>query len=170
MQAIRPRQRLLLGATLAFVLVAGYALRATTAPPAPQANGAASRVVVKTVKNKALGKNILVDLKGLTLYSLSAEKNGRFICTDAFCKSLWTPLVLAKGTKPAGAHLLATVKRPDGRTQVTYKGLPLYTFNEDNKPGDIKGNGFKDVGIWRPATPSGSETAQTQPMQPPYHY
>ena len=33
--------------------------------------------------------------------------------------------------------------------QVAYKGGPLYTFDEDKKPGDMKGNGFKDVGTWR---------------------
>jgi predicted lipoprotein with Yx(FWY)xxD motif len=160
MTTTRPSSSLLIGAMLAFALVAGlYAVRASTAPAAPSA----SRLVVKTVKNQKLGKNILVDLKGLTLYSLSAEKNGRFICTDAYCKSLWTPLVVAKGTKPAGAHLLATVKRPDGRTQVTYKGLPLYTFTMDKKPGDTKGNGFKDVGTWRPASPSAASSTQTQP-------
>jgi len=30
---------------------------------------------------------------------LSAERKGRFICTDAYCRSLWTPLVVPKGVK-----------------------------------------------------------------------
>ena len=47
---------------------------------------------------------------------------------------------------PTGVKSLSTVKRPDGRRQVAYKGGPLYTFVEDKKPGDMKGNGFKDVG------------------------
>jgi len=159
--------KLLLGATLVLVLAAGlYAARSNGAPSTPSAK----KVVVKETMNKKLGKDILVTLKGLTLYSLSAEKNGRFICTDAYCKSLWTPLVVAKGTTASGAHLLATVKRPDGRTQVTYKGLPLYTFNEDHKPGDTKGNGFKDVGTWRPATPSGSTAVQTSSTSPAFRY
>ena len=157
------RLRLLLGTTVVLVLAAGlYAARSNGAP-------APGRQVVKTAMNKKLGKTVLVNLKGLTLYSLSAEKNGRFICTDAFCKSLWTPLVVPRGATPTGARLLATVKRPDGRTQVTYRGLPLYTFTQDRKPGDIKGNGFKDVGTWRPATPSGSATA-SPPAGNPYHY
>ena len=50
------------------------------------------------------------------------------------------------------------MKRPDGRLQVAYKGGPLYTFAEDSKPGDMKGNGFKDVGTWHvvpvPARPA----------------
>ena len=49
---------------------------------------------------------------------------------------------------PTGAKSLSLVKRPDGRRQVAYKGGPLYTFDEDKKPGDMNGNGFKDVGTW----------------------
>src|SRR5437016_4592432 len=112
-------------AALALVVMSG--LVASSADGARRAAAAtqATRMVVKTVTNKTLRKQILVNRKRLTLYSLSAEKNGRFICTDAYCKSLWTPLVVAKGMTPTGAHLLATVTRPDGRTQVTYRGLPL---------------------------------------------
>jgi predicted lipoprotein with Yx(FWY)xxD motif len=120
------------------------------------ASAASTRPVVKTTKNAQLGKTILVTRKGFTLYSLSAETHGRFICTNKACLSFWTPLVVARGVKPTGAAKLATVKRPDGRIQVTYKGLPLYTFNDDQKPGDVNGNGFKDVGTWHPAVTSGT--------------
>jgi hypothetical protein len=82
--------------------------------------------------------------------SLSAERRGRFICTTAFCLSLWKPLVVPHGTKPVGIRSLTVVKRPDGKRQVAYRGAPLYRFVQDQKPGQIKGNGFRDVGIWRP--------------------
>jgi hypothetical protein len=39
---------------------------------------------------------------------------------------------------------------------VTYKGKPLYTFAGDQKAGDAKGEGFKDVGVWHAAALSGS--------------
>jgi predicted lipoprotein with Yx(FWY)xxD motif len=120
------------------------------------ATATSTRPVVKVAKNAQLGKSILVTRKGFTLYSLSAETHGRFICTDKTCLSFWTPLVVARGVKPGGAAKLATVKRPDGRIQVTYKGLPLYTFNDDKKPGDANGNGFKDVGTWHPAATNGA--------------
>jgi len=153
------RRTLLLGAAVSIgLLVAVYAARSGGA------YGATSRAdapmsVVKSARSAALGKTILVDRKGRTLYSLSAETHGRFICTTKLCLSLWTPLVVARGTTPAGARHLSTIRRPDGRAQVTYRGLPLYTFTQDSRAGDVKGNGFQDVGIWRPASPSGTVTA-----------
>jgi predicted lipoprotein with Yx(FWY)xxD motif len=35
---------------------------------------------------------------------------------------------------------LATISRDDGSLQVTYKGLPLYFFHKDSKPGDTNGH------------------------------
>jgi predicted lipoprotein with Yx(FWY)xxD motif len=114
-------------------------------------SGTHSRAVVKTMRNQALGRTILVNRSsGLTLYSLSAERHGRFICTTTFCLSLWKPLVVPRGTKPTGIRGLTVVKRPDGRRQVAYRGGPLYRFVQDKRPGQIKGNGFRDLGIWRP--------------------
>lgn len=111
----------------------------------------AKKVVVKKARNQQLDRTILVNLRGLSLYSLSAERNGRFICTDSACLSLWKPLLIAPGKRPAGAPSLSTVKRPNGKRQVTYRGRPLYRFSEDRRQGDVRGEGFKDVGIWRAA-------------------
>jgi predicted lipoprotein with Yx(FWY)xxD motif len=120
-------------------------------------------VVVKTAKSTKLGKTILVGLNGHTLYHLSVEKNGKFICTDMSCLSFWHPLVVRKGVKPAGVSGLGTVKRPDGRRQVTYRGGPLYFFVQDKKRGDVNGEGFKDVGVWHAASPKGSATSAPPP-------
>ncbi len=119
------------------------------------------QAVVKT--RMVAGKTFLVNRRGLTLYHLSVERKGHFICTSAACVALWHPLVVAKGVTPTGVKSLSTVKRPDGRSQVAYKGGPLYTFAQDHKPGDMKGNGFKDVGTWRVVTVSG----QAAPTSPP---
>ena len=147
------------GVLLAAALVAGL----LAAFYAVNASGAGTTRVVMTAKNKALGRTILVNLRGLSLYSLSVERHGKFICTNSACLSLWTPLVVRKGTKPTGVTGLGTVRRPDGRTQVTYHGGPLYTFRQDRKPGDIKGNGFKDVGTWRVVTVGRAQTSTTSP-------
>ena len=127
------------------------------------ANGSGGVRVVMTAKNKALGRTILVNLRGLSLYSLSVERHGKFICTNAACLSLWKPLLVPKGTKPTGVTGLGTVKRPTGKIQVTYRGAPLYRFVNDRKRGDIRGNGFKDVGTWRVVTVGRAQTSTTSP-------
>src|SRR5919198_6502984 len=104
------------------LLAAAFAAGLTVAFYAVAAHGSAtgSVRVVMTAKNKTLGRTILVNRRGLTLYSLSVERHGRFICKNAACLSLWTPLVVRKGTKPTGVSGIGTVRRPDGRRQVTH--------------------------------------------------
>ena len=147
------------GVLLAAALVAGL----LAAFYAVNASGAGTTRVVMTAKNKALGRTILVNLRGLSLYSLSVERHGKFICTNAACLSLWKPLLVPKGTKPTGVTGLGTVKRPTGKIQVTYRGAPLYRFVKDLKRGDIKGNGFKDVGVWRVAILGRSSSSSPAP-------
>ena len=147
-----------LGAALALVALLG----AAAAFYAVRADGATHVHVVTTANNKTLGKKILVNRKGMTLYSLSVEHKGHFICTDMTCLSLWKPLTIAKGAVATGVAHLSVVKRPDGRLQVAYRGGPLYTFAQDARRGDVKGNGFKDVGTWRVAT-----VAAAAPAPPP---
>jgi predicted lipoprotein with Yx(FWY)xxD motif len=120
------------------------------APSPPATDGGTARVV-KRAKNKELGHRILTTTRGRTLYSLSAEKNGNFICTDSACLSLWKPLTVPAGVRPVGPVHLGTIVRPDGRTQVTFRGLPLYRFTGDHKPGDVSGEGFRDIGVWHAA-------------------
>ena len=139
-----------LGAAVAIVALLG----AVAAFYAVRASGAEHVHVVTTANNKTLGKKILVNRKGMTLYSLSVERKGKFVCTDSMCLSLWRPLTIAKGSVATGISHLMVVKRPDGRRQVAYRGGPLYTFAEDTRAGDVKGNGFRDVGVWRVATVS----------------
>ena len=123
-------------------VVAGTALAATR------------QHVVTTAKNATLNKRVLVTRSGLTLYSLSVERKGRFICTTNACLSFWHPLLVRKGTIPTGAAHLGTVRRPGAgsRVQVTFRGAPLYTFYLDRKRGDVGGEGFKDVGTWHAAS------------------
>jgi hypothetical protein len=56
--------------------------------------------------------------------------------------------------------------RPDAKRQVAFHGAPLYRFVQDTKPGQVKGNGFKDVGVWRPVT-TGSTRAPATPAPAP---
>jgi predicted lipoprotein with Yx(FWY)xxD motif len=121
--------------------------------------GPSSNLVVKTAANSKLGGNILVDAKGMTLYHLTAEHNGSFICTTGACLQVWHPVSAQTGQAPSGVGSLGTIKRPDGSTQVTYKGSPLYTFAQDQAPGQANGQGFKDVGTWTAIRASGSTSS-----------
>ncbi|MDX6494351.1 MAG: hypothetical protein QOE17_337 [Gaiellales bacterium] len=125
------------------------------------AAGAGSAALVSSVHNATLGTNVLVDSHGMTLYSLSAERGGRFVCTrsstvpgsSTSCLSVWRPLLAHGPVTGPGVTSLGTIVRPDGAgRQVTYRGLPLYTFADDSSPGDASGNGFRDVGTWLAAT------------------
>jgi predicted lipoprotein with Yx(FWY)xxD motif len=130
------------------------------APTAASGSG----TVVKTASNSSLG-TILVNGQGMTLYHLSGEQNGKFICTSSACVGVWHPLTVTSGSTPNGeVGSLGTVKRPDGTMQVTYKGTPLYTFAQDQQAGETNGQGIKDVGTWSavtasPATGSSSTTS-----------
>jgi predicted lipoprotein with Yx(FWY)xxD motif len=142
--------------------------KSSTSATATQTSGPASgstgsSMLVKTAPNSKLGATILVDARGMTLYHLSAEQNGKFICTSATCVKTWPPLKASSGSAPSGTvGSLGTIKRPDGTEQVTYKGMPLYTFAHDTAPGQANGQGIKDVGTWTAVTTSaGMSSAPT---------
>jgi len=137
---------------LSIAIFAAVAVLAAAALFSSIAAASTTKRVVGEAHSSSLGSTVLTANNGLTLYSLSAEKNGRFICTGS-CLKAWHPLVVAAGVKPAGPVALGTIKRPDGRRQVTFEGRPLYTFDSDSKKGEASGEGIKDVGTWHAATP-----------------
>lgn len=147
----------------------GLALAALCALLLPALAGAATKTVAKRGTLTGSGKPVLTTTAGRTLYSLSAEKHGRFICTNS-CLSTWKPLLVPAAAKPKGPVALGTVERPEGKTQVTYKGKPLYSFSGDSKKGDDNGEGIMDVGTWHAATLPGaaSGTGETPASPNPY--
>lgn len=87
----------------------------------------------------------LVDAKGAALYTNDQDKMGQVKCTGE-CASIWVPLT-SSGKPTAGngvSGTLGTVKRPDGTSQVTLDGKPLYTFAQDNGSSKATGDGAKD--------------------------
>ena len=134
------------------------------------ANGG-SKVVAKETQVESLGARVLARTSGHTLYSLSVETHGRFVCTGG-CLGAWKPLVVPQGVKPKGPVKLGTSRRPDGKTQVTFKGRPLYSFDGDSKAGEANGEGFKDVGTWHAAKVAAASTLPPPATEPtsPYPY
>jgi predicted lipoprotein with Yx(FWY)xxD motif len=83
-------------------------------------------------------------------------------------------LTVSAGTSAtAGAGLtgtIGTISRPDGTTQVTYNGWPLYRYSKDAKAGDATGQGVG--GIWYAMTATtaaaGPTSATTGPTTTAY--
>jgi predicted lipoprotein with Yx(FWY)xxD motif len=130
--------------------------------------GSGASGLVRAVQNSQLGTPVLVNRQGMTLYALSAERHGKFICTSADvagtstpCVSVWRPLTATQGQSlGSGIHNLATVRRPGtSAMQVTYRGMPLYTFADDHSAGQVSGNGLHDVGTWHAVTVAAAATA-----------
>lgn len=139
--------------TLTLYAVAISALLAMSAIAVPMAMASGSKTVAAEATAPKLHKTVLTDTKGLTLYILVGEGHGKFICTSAECLKAWPPLLVTPGTTPKGPVKLGTVKNPEGKTQVTFKGMPVYTFEGDSKKGEANGEGLKDVGVWHAVTP-----------------
>jgi predicted lipoprotein with Yx(FWY)xxD motif len=127
----------------------------TAAPKASTTAGgpaAATSATVLTASNATLGKTILVNSAGLTLYTYANDTSGSSNCTGS-CASVWPPLTLTSGTPTGGSGVtgtLATITRSDGTKQVTYNGKPLYTFASDGSAGKATGDG---VNSFHAATP-----------------
>ena len=124
---------------------------ATSAPST--SGGGSGGATVAAAKVGALG-TVLVDSRGFTLYHLEGETATKITCTGS-CEQAWPPLE-ASGEPTAGdgaSGELGTAKRPDGSMQVTYDGLPLYTFTGDTAPGQANGQGVQNV--WFALTPAG---------------
>jgi predicted lipoprotein with Yx(FWY)xxD motif len=130
------------------------------------ATGGGGNQTVATKSISGVG-NVLVDSSGKALYTNDMDRGSKIVCTDS-CLTEWLPLAAPGGGQPtsddsAVESKLGTVQRPDGSSQVTFGGLPLYTFVEDPS-GQVTGDGFRDsfAGtefLWTAATVSGEPTS-----------
>jgi predicted lipoprotein with Yx(FWY)xxD motif len=135
---------------------------ATAASPPKTASGQAASVgVAKT----GLGE-ILVDSQGRTLYLFKADSGTKSACTGE-CAAAWPPLLVsAKPSVGSGlnASLVGTTTRPEGTTQVTYNGHPLYLFVKDQKAGETNGQGVTAFGAaWFALSGAGNQASGSPP-------
>src|SRR4051794_22284428 len=120
---------------------------------------------VKTRQDPKLG-TFLTDGSGKTLYIFTKDEPGKSNCTTADdCIKEWPPFTASEPlTLPSGVPgKLGTIKRDDGSSQVTYNDMPLYYFDQDTQPGDVKGqnmDGFV-VATVSGGTPVASPAAST---------
>jgi predicted lipoprotein with Yx(FWY)xxD motif len=112
---------------------------------------------------------VLVNDRGHALYTPDQEANGTIRCKGS-CTRFWVPLKPGAATPTAGSDVsgkLATIRRPDGGSQVTYAGKPLYTFSRDPGPGKVTGDGFRDSFrgtsfTWHAVTSKGTSNGGSQ--------
>jgi predicted lipoprotein with Yx(FWY)xxD motif len=102
---------------------------------------------------------ILATGSGYTLYEFVPDTPTKSACVSSSCVFLWPPLVV-NGPPTLGAglrrSLVGTLHRPDGATQVSYGGHPLYRWNSDTKPGMTTGQALlNEGGYWYVVSPAG---------------
>jgi predicted lipoprotein with Yx(FWY)xxD motif len=103
-------------------------------------SGTPTTVAAKRIE----GKTVLVDADGKALYTSDQEVGGTVRCTGA-CLDFWEPLTIqGQPTGTVSGGTLGVLTRPDGKTQVTFNGAPVYRFVEDQS-GRIGGDGLDDA-------------------------
>jgi predicted lipoprotein with Yx(FWY)xxD motif len=104
---------------------------------------------------------ILTTGTGATLYDFVPDTPTHSACVDDGCVFQWPPLLkdgavrLGNGVDPS---LVGTLRRPDGATQLSYGGHPLYTYNLDVSPGMVTGQAIdQNGGLWYVLNPHGKQ-------------
>jgi predicted lipoprotein with Yx(FWY)xxD motif len=102
---------------------------------------------------------ILVDGRGRALYLFTRDRGRPESRCFGACATAWPPFH-TRGQPRAGTgaqrSLLGTTRRRNGRTQVTYRGHPLYYYVGDRRPGEVLCQGVEEFGgLWLVVSPSG---------------
>lgn len=162
MSHMRPRmfRSVLIMSVAAMALLAACAKNSTPtsggSTPTTTASTAAGSVKIDGTNVSGVG-TVLVNDAGFTLYHLKTETASKIDCTGS-CVGVWPPVLLPAGVTAAHAGMglsgaLGTTQRPDGGTQVTYNGFPLYTYSGDTAAGQANGQGIQ--GVWFAVTAAG---------------
>jgi predicted lipoprotein with Yx(FWY)xxD motif len=104
---------------------------------------------------------VLIAADGRTVYLFTADEGETSACYGE-CATAWPPLIATEPTAGPGveASMLGTTERDDGEPQVTYGGQPLYYFIQDEKPGDVNGQGIVHFGgAWWVVSAAGEQIA-----------
>jgi predicted lipoprotein with Yx(FWY)xxD motif len=133
---------------------------AETEEPSREASPAARRGPRVTLRDSQLGP-VLFDGRNRALYFFTRDARNRSRCYGE-CAVAWPPFY-AKG-RPRAARgvdqsLLGTVKRRDGRRQVTYKGQPLYFYIDDPRGQVLCNNVPEFGGTWYALNSKGDRPA-----------
>jgi len=118
---------------------------------------------VQVAQDPKLGQ-ILVDSRGMTLYTFGADQPKVSNCVQSDCVAFW-PIFTASAQPAAAAGIpgkLGLITRSDGKMQVTYNDMPLYYFALDKQPGDVKGDAIDEFGgVWHAVAVGGASGASS---------
>jgi predicted lipoprotein with Yx(FWY)xxD motif len=140
---------------------------AASAPASASAASVPALAVAKTVALSKHGKDTVFTSNGFALYYFDPDSSTTSACTGG-CADTWPPVV---GPVTANAGLPAsqfgTITRPDGSTQATFGGHPLYRYSGDAAPGDVTGDGIKGtwhlIGLDDASSAGGSSSSNATP-------
>ncbi len=121
------------------------------------ANGKGTTV---TAADSEFGE-MLFDTTRQAIYIFENDSKGKSVCYGE-CAEAWPP-VFTDGKPKAGngvkASMLGTVKRRDGKLQVSYAGKPLYYYAHE-KPGEVRCHNVNlNGGLWWVVGPDGNRRA-----------
>lgn len=111
------------------------------------------------VRDSKYGR-VLFDGRGYALYAFTRDRRGGPSRCYGACAAAW-PVYFGKGTLRAGKgvtqSLIGTVRRRDGRRQITYNRRPLYYYvGERGRPGVILCQNVDEFGgLWLVVRPGG---------------
>jgi predicted lipoprotein with Yx(FWY)xxD motif len=136
------------GLSVAALAVFGISVALAGGPAPAPASGALKTATIG-------GVTVLTNASGFTLYWFAPDTATRSACYGT-CAGYWPPLTGTPAAGPGVTGTLATIKRTDGITQVTYDGHPLYTYVGDTAPGQAFGNNLNlNGGLWHEVTVPG---------------
>lgn len=120
---------------------------------------------VQTTMTSSQGE-VLADGEGNILYYFTPDVEGNSTC-EGDCIGAWPVFHVEaldpdEGLEPAD---FGTTTRPDGSSQTTYLGWPLYYFSGDQQPGDVNGEAIESFGgFWYVAKPGYTIMRATQQL------
>jgi predicted lipoprotein with Yx(FWY)xxD motif len=111
---------------------------------------------------------VLVDSSGKTVYMLTADSSGHSTCS-ASCLQYWPPVGPGSAASTVTAKVASTTTT-GGSKIATVGGWPVYTFIQDQKPGDVTGEGIANFGgVWYAVSPSGQPVKAAGGSSPSVH-
>ena len=151
-------KKLLVPTAIAALALPTIATAAHTPSSTSKPSATEMTVLTLTVRNSRFGR-VLFDGKGRVLYGFTRDKRGGKSTCYGACAVAW-PVYFKKSAIRAGAgvkrSLIGTVKRRDGRLQITYNGWPLYYYEHD-RPGQILCQNVDEFGgLWLIVKPGGA--------------